>query len=130
MIDKEPLLDLSTDKSVGFVNIEDSGKTLPYNLIKIGFLSVLQRDRLTALSRTLSSASLKTAKDEEKYDGVLLDMLRIVIPSASRGLLSKLPLMEKIDTINAYMGKLGLVKKKVTRLTRGPKARKKRRGQI
>ena len=127
MKDKKPLLDLSTDRTGGIVNIEDSGKTLPYDLIKVHFLNILQRDRLVALSGALTSASLKTAKDEKKYDEALLEILCIIIPSASKGLLSKLPLVEKINTVNAYNEESGLVKKNVTQLTQGPKAKKKNR---
>ncbi len=128
MDDKKPLLDLSTDNAVGFVTIEDDGKTLPYDLIKINNLSILQRQKLTDLGLRLSGLSeIKTEKDEDKYDNILLGILCLVIPSATKRILSKLPIMEKLDAVNAYMDASGLIKKKVTQLTKGKRTKKKNR---
>ena len=126
--EKKLLLDLSTNNSVGYVNILHEGKKLPYDLVRVKKLNIVEREKLGRLGLKLSSApNIKTVKDENKYDGILLDILCLIIPSATRSILSGLPLLEKSDTVVKYMEVSGMVKKKVTPLRPGNRATKKRR---
>lgn len=126
--EKKLLLDLSTNNSVGYVNILHEGKKLPYDLIRVKKLNIEQREELGRLGLRLSGAvNIKTVKDEKRYDGILLDILCLIIPSATRSMLSGLPLLEKADTVTKYMEVSGMLKKKVTPLRPGKRATKKRR---
>lgn len=116
------LLDLSTDEYVEIIKIDD----VTYGLLAIDNLSIIQRQKIAKIGKLLAGVSnIKTSADEDKYDKVLLDFLCIIIPKASRSLLAKLAIGKKLDAITAYMDVSGLLKKKVTQLTRGKRAEKK-----
>lgn len=123
MQDEKMLLDLSTDKYVASIKIDNE----KYGLIVIDQLGIVHRERVSKLGKSLAGANIKTAKDEEKHDSVLLEILCLIVPDASRSLLGKLSILKKIDVVNAYMEVSGLVKKKVTQLKPGPRAQKKKR---
>lgn len=123
MGEEKLLLDLSTDKYVASIKIDDK----KYGLIAIDQLGIIHRERVSALGRKLGEAKIKTSNDEEKHNGILLDILCLIVPDASRSLLCKLSILKKIEVSNAYMEVSGLVKKKVTPLTPGPRAKKKKR---
>ena len=124
--EKKLLLDLSTSNSIGYVTIEHEGKILPYDLIKTNNLSILQRQKLGTLGVKLSGATnIKTVKDEDRYNDILLDILCLIIPSASRSMLSKLPVFEKVEAVTKYMEVCGMLKKKVTPLRPAKKKRRK-----
>lgn len=123
MGEEKLLLDLSTDKYVASIKID--GKK--YGLLFFDQLGVVPRERVGKLSNKLAGVKLKTESDEEKYDLVLLEILCLIVPDASRALLSKLSIWKKLEVSNAYMEVSGLVKKKVTQLAPGPRAKKKRK---
>lgn len=125
MADKELLLDLSTDKYIANIKIDG----VNYGLINAGKLSLLERQKMTTFGSQLANAGkLKTIKDEEKYQGILLRILNIIIPDAAkRQILYKLSITDMLDIVNAYMEVSGLTKKKVTRLAKGAKAKRKNR---
>lgn len=123
-ITKEPLLDLSVDRFIADIIIDDK----QYGLLEIDNLSILQRQKLEEKSLSLTGIeNIKTAKDEERHNNTLLEMLCLIIPDASRALLSKLSINKKLQVINAYLEVSGLLKKKVKQLAKGPRAKKKAR---
>ncbi len=121
---KEPLFDLSTDKYIASGEI--NGKQ--YGLLAIDNLSILEQQTLQGKSESLSQiGTIKTKKDEEEHNETLLEMLCLIIPDATRAILSKLSINKKLKIINAYLEKSGLLKKKTEQLTKGPRAKKKKK---
>lgn len=121
----EQLLDLSKDKiniTVKLLNEKE------YQFANFSDFGVLQQNELTRLSRSLTKAgNIKTKKDEEVYNNVLLDMLSIMLPTAPRKNLQELSINDKLRSVNHYLEKNDMIKKKVTPLKKGPRAKKKKR---
>ena len=110
MATNKPLLDLSTDKYLGHIVIDEK----PYGLLHPDNLSILQQQEMQSLGKQLVkvSASVKVEKDEKKYNKIMLSILLLVMPDAGGELLSKLSITKKYQAVEAYNTAVEELKKK------------------
>jgi hypothetical protein len=121
---KETLLDLSTDKVKCRIKIDDK----IYELIDINELSILEREPVTKASQKLSGMStIKTAAQEKEYDKTITMILSSIMIGDCSKVLKKLSIGKKVDIFMAYADVSDMIKKKVTKLTKGKRAKRKKR---
>jgi hypothetical protein len=121
---KETLLDLSTNKVKCRIKIDDK----IYELIDINELSILEREPVTKATQKLSGMStIKTAAQEKEYDKTITIILSSIMIGDCGKVLKKLSIGKKVDIFMAYADVSDMIKKKVTRLTKGKRAKRKKR---
>lgn len=120
----KPLLSLSTERFIACIEID--GKE--YGLLSSEELTPRQQFEMSEGGRVLSeNHDMTKAGNEERCNKSLFKMLSLIMPGADKSLVSKLSITKRLKIVNAYMPASGMIKKKVTRLEKGPKAKKKKR---
>jgi hypothetical protein len=122
---EKTLLDLSTDKYIGHINIDGNS----YGLLHGENLSLLQQSKLQGLGTKLAkiSVNVKDEKTEAEYSKIMTHILELIMPAAETKLINKLSVIKKYQAIDAYNTKVESLKKKTNQLTKGPRATKKKR---
>jgi len=84
---------------------------------------------LQELGRTLVkvSSNVKDEKAEKSYNKVMSRILELIMPDAGIKLINMLSVIKKYQAIEAYNIKVDSLKKKTEPLTKGPRAKKKKR---
>jgi hypothetical protein len=122
---EKALLDLSTDRFIGHINIDGDS----YGLLHGENLSLMQQQELQELGRKLVkvSSNVKDEKAEKSYNKVMSRILELIMPDAGIKLINMLSVIKKYQAIEAYNIKVDSLKKKTEPLTKGPRAKKKKR---
>jgi hypothetical protein len=122
---EKPLLDLSTEKFITYVKIDNT----TYGLLYSDELGLTEQGELSGLGRELVKVSKKvdSIETEKKYNKVMASILLIIMPDATRNLIDKLGIVKKYQIIDLYNTEIEALKKKTSQLTKGPRAKKKAR---
>ena len=125
---KTPLLELTTRKINRYVEIEDEGKVYKYNYIDFNGLGIVQSQEIANLGKTLTKvSSIKTQVEEKQCNEKLLDLLCLILPSAPRKILLKFGIIDRLKIATKFFEINNLFKKKQIQLTKGSRAKKKKR---
>ncbi len=120
----KPLMTLSAKKKESFIL---DRKNVKHYFVHMDDLGLIDRSNIEKHGQELSLVKdIKSKKDEEHYNGTLKDILCIILPSL-KSQLNTVSVVERIDIVSAYMEDTGLIKKKVQQITKGPRAKKKKR---
>jgi len=122
---EKALLELSTDKFIGHIKIDGEA----YGLLHGEELGLMQQEEMRGLGKKLIKVStdLKSEKSEKEYNKVMARILEMIMPDAGPKVINTLSVIKKSQAIEAYNTKAESLKKKTEPLTKGPRAKKKKR---